>query len=356
MAKDNLNDLISKNRSAVMGIASFWIFAFHLWMGLVHVEVFRFLRHVGFVGVDFFFMLSGMGLMYSIEKNGTWGFYARRLSRVFLPFAVIAVLYKIIQDWSWVDFLKNLLCISFYTEHITSFFWYVPAILTLYLFYPLYCRWFRRAKSKGVFTLTAIFTWLVLSLLAANIPPVRSYFDRTWMYLFTNRIPIFLTGIYLGWRLREKPVMFSWWHFCICIFVFYIGMRLMRPTYYNGEAFLIVPESYSFLPAYFMTVSGVPLTVKTVQLLSKYCGKVGDTLTGMLSVLGGLSLEFYLAHPDIGAMIKDRLEYHAPDLLVDLLMLVCSLLAAFALDAVCRCLRKVCAQLWKRRTATVSAK
>lgn len=106
MGKDNLNDLISKNRNAVMGIAAFWIFAVHLWIEIVYVEVIQFLRGIGFVGVDFFLMLSGMGLIYSIEKNGTLGFYSRRLSRVFLPFAVMAILYKFLQNWSWADFKK----------------------------------------------------------------------------------------------------------------------------------------------------------------------------------------------------------------------------------------------------------
>lgn len=118
----------------------------------------------------------------------------------------------------------------------------------------------------------------------------------------------------------------------------------MKLTYYDAKL-LIVPESYSFLPAYLITVSGVPLAAKTVQLLSKYCGKIGAIFVQMLSVLGGLSLEFYFTHPDIGAQIRGFLNGRVHPLAINLLMLTCSVLAAFVLDAVCRHLRKIGAHL-----------
>ena len=42
--------------------------------------------------------------------------------------------------------------------------WFVPAILTLYLVFPLYWAIFSRAKNKTVFTLTVLVIWLLVSM------------------------------------------------------------------------------------------------------------------------------------------------------------------------------------------------
>lgn len=132
--KDSLKDLISTQRSAVMGVAAIWIACFHLLLVPERFKVFKYFESVGFAGVDFFFLLSGMGLVYAIEKYKPLSFYERRLERVFLPYAVTAAVISCLEGWEFHYFVKNLLGISFYVKKVTSFLWFVPAILTLYLF------------------------------------------------------------------------------------------------------------------------------------------------------------------------------------------------------------------------------
>ena len=45
----------------------------------------------GFCGVDIFLLLSGIGLVYAIEKSSIGTFYRRRLERVFVPFVILGV-------------------------------------------------------------------------------------------------------------------------------------------------------------------------------------------------------------------------------------------------------------------------
>jgi peptidoglycan/LPS O-acetylase OafA/YrhL len=65
MMEENMNlKLLSKYRTELMGIAIFYIFLFHIYdIGYAYK-----IRSYGYVGVDIFFMLSGIGLIYSWKK------------------------------------------------------------------------------------------------------------------------------------------------------------------------------------------------------------------------------------------------------------------------------------------------
>ena len=93
--------------------------------------------------------------------------------------------------------------IKFYTETIYQLLWFVPAILTLYLLFPLYYNFFKKASNKVEFTACVWIIWLLLTLALENIVGnIRPDF-----YGFTNRIPIFIVGILAGDILRKKEII-----------------------------------------------------------------------------------------------------------------------------------------------------
>lgn len=352
MIKDNMQTLVNTNRSAVMGVAALWIFFFHLWIPLGNHFLFEFFRATGFVGVDFFFLLSGMGLIYAGEKYTTRVFYIRRLERVFLPYGVMAVVFKFLKGWNLNVFLKNLLCIHFYTRETTSFLWFVPAILTLYFLFPLYYRLFRRAGSKDGFTVAMVLLWLALTGLFTGIPETAAYLQRTNMYVFLNRIPIFLTGIYLGWWFRERQPVCSLWGWGMCAVMFVIGMQLIRMTSFQGRS-LLVPRPELFLPAYLMSLSGVMLAAKTIQLVSRYGRVPGAWLVKGLTFMGRTSLEFYCVHEEVGERIKALAEGRISDVVLNLVVFAVSVFAAVALDVICKCMRQLGKRMRKRPAVAV---
>ena len=66
-------DIVSY-RTELMGLAALWIYIFHEWVPLApNVPVLGFIegfiKQIGFFGVDIFFLLSGMGLIFAIEKT-----------------------------------------------------------------------------------------------------------------------------------------------------------------------------------------------------------------------------------------------------------------------------------------------
>lgn len=345
--KNEIKDLIDSQRSVIMGVSAIWVFLYHQWIPLWEGSWFSYFCNFGLAGVDFFLLLSGMGVVYALEKYSTLKFYFRRLERVFLPFFVIETIFKVRRGWDLHYFLKNLLCINFYTKHILSTLWFVPAILTLYIFSPLFYHFFRRAKSKERFILLSLAAWFALTLLSAGVPCLNEYFQRTWMFLFTNRIPIFLTGIYLGWVLKNRHLEFKKRHWVACCFVWCLGFYAMELTYNQGKQ-LLVPESYCFLPTYLLAISGVLLTAKGAALLMRYGGKVGEISLHFFSFFGRLSLEFYCVHESVAEKIKMLFEGSCHPLTVNFLMFAGSALAALILDAMCNIIRKGIAWLCRR--------
>ena len=143
MKEQNGLYLISKYRGAIMGAAALWILFFHEWQpifGDVPYLSFaeKFLKRIGFCGVDIFLLLSGIGLTFSIGKTGVGMFYYKRFKRLAFPFLGMAVLRGILEGWSFSAFWKNVSGVHFYTKSMYSFLWFVTAIATLYLLFPLY--------------------------------------------------------------------------------------------------------------------------------------------------------------------------------------------------------------------------
>lgn len=203
-------DLISKYRGAIMGFAALWILFFHEWVTLfvnnqVGVNIEGYLKRIGFCGVDIFLLLSGIGLTFAIRKGNVLTFYYRRIKRILLPFLVMAIIRCALEKWPIIEFWKNISGINFYTKSIYSFLWFVPAILTLYLFFPWYYKLFTKTKKPVLFFLCSLEVWLVFSLFVRETM-------RGDLYGFTNRIPVFLAGVLLGWLTQQKKTTFTKGH------------------------------------------------------------------------------------------------------------------------------------------------
>ena len=96
----NISSLIGDCRGELMGIAALLLITFHAFFPVVDsIPVFNqvedFFIKYGFLGVDIFFFLSGMGLVYSINKYSTAEFYYRRFRRIFIPFFIVGVFYAV---------------------------------------------------------------------------------------------------------------------------------------------------------------------------------------------------------------------------------------------------------------------
>ena len=111
---------------------------------------------MGYLGVDMFLLLSGIGMYYSWKKqtenltntqNG-WNWkllilwYSKRYKRFLVPYLMIAIpCYSIIalqEHDSFTNFILNVSTISYWLYHKGA--WYIALLFPLYLLTPLIIR------------------------------------------------------------------------------------------------------------------------------------------------------------------------------------------------------------------------
>lgn len=291
--------LLSRYRGAIMGMAAIMIFVFHAWISTIpanstgfvlflHDTEF-FIRRVSYFGVDIFMLMSGMGLTYAIRKDNLPRFYYRRIRRIYLPYLAAVLVSTIINKWTFTAFLGHATGYTFYMVHANSYCWFVPAIITFYIFFPLYYKVFSKAKNKFIFTTVAVFVWLVLSILLSGIL-------RIDLYGFTNRIPVFIIGIYFGELAQSKDgVVFKGWHYLLLLVTLAAGLFLYYVYVFLKFEF-ILPEGKLFIPNVLMSVSLSLLVAKLLDILERRVSKLGKIVNKVLGFWGTMSLELYLVY------------------------------------------------------------
>ncbi len=321
--------LVSKYRVAIMGFAALWIFVFHEWQRCAaHVPVLgfweNFLRIIGFCGVDVFFLLSGLGLTYSVKKTegGLWGFYARRLKRIALPFLIMAVVLAVHEKWDVLTFLANVTGFNFYFKDIYSLLWFIPAIATLYFIFPFYYKLLKK-KPFAVF-MSTLALWAVFAFSLSGVL-------RADLYGFINRIPVFTVGVYFGWLAQNKEIKLPPCAYIALIAVLALGLHLAYLTNFSGlwSAF---PDANCF-PNLLIAVSLCALLAKGMDLLigTKIFKPLGKGVNALLAFWGAMSLEFYCVQEWLGSVLIPPLKQLIPSLLaVNIVTLAATTALAFA--------------------------
>lgn len=181
--ENTILELIISNRPFLMGVAIIIVIIYHLFCWVYNpIGLFN----IGYVGVDIFLFLSGLGLSYSYEKNSIIKFYKNRIIRIY-PLYLISVLttYLFFQhNWSTFDLFANISTIGFYTKGgIFRYDWYLESLFTLYISYPLF-YFYGKIKMEGLTILLLVISFVLYK-----------YNIQWWYDCILARLPIFLYGI-----------------------------------------------------------------------------------------------------------------------------------------------------------------
>ena len=279
---------ISKYRSSLMGVAMLSVFLFHSmggdWMPKVVLDI----AANGSIGVDVFLFLSAMGLTYSISKNpSVLAFYKRRVWRIMPVYWLIMscvylfvfVLkathimpdnyYRIPRNmWELVQAYTTL---GYWLKDGIFYLWYIPAILLLYLLFPLLHKLF--VTSKWSYLLC-----VVPGAIITFCPPDIAWYHNCLLY----RVGIFLWGgiFTIEFMQHERHInSVLVYGVGILALVFYL-LRMI----FGIESFDRLLEECCF----FITL---PCILVCVAWLCHF--RVLETTTAFV---GKVSLEFYLIH------------------------------------------------------------
>ena len=286
---------INKYRGVIMGVAALMIFLFHHWTVIIPSllpnhptlgAVSYFIVTHGHVGVDIFFLLSGIGLVWAADKSSVGRFYLRRIKRVYIPFFICYAVLFLLTGQSFLRWLQIVSGYSFLFESMYSVFWFVPAVLVLYLLFPLYNLLLKKLRFPVLVTAAVIVLWY----LGSQFLPINYYY-----FGFYNRIPVFLIGVLLGRLEKDGKFPKSKLFYLAGPALIALGLFTTFLVEKKGVPLLVTLPN-CFIPALCLGTGAVLIIAFILDFLHRFriAGKAADFLSVPFAYLGKISLEFYL--------------------------------------------------------------
>ena len=295
----NWNDL-SRYRAPLMGFAMIIVMLFHV--PLSRSDAFYGLMRCGNNGVDMFLFLSGIGLWYSWTKPSSessfWEklrkFYFRRFLRLYPAWLIIASLYYIPQYWpngggyspNMFHLIVNILVGWSFWRIDDLTFWFVPAIMALYLIAPFYMRLIQRDRIWRWLPLVTILWYL----LVRDWPPLWK--SVGYVEIFWSRIPVFLLGINAG-ELVKAPLNPPSRGKDSSLFTLHSSLFFLLSLWY---CVYVEGHRHGAFPPAAERMVYIPLAVSAMFLMCKVFRHAPSWLLRAFTFIGGISLEIYLIH------------------------------------------------------------
>lgn len=286
--------LLSKHRSAIMGVAILWVMMFHIPYKL-EVPGLMQLMAIGYGGVDIFLLLSGFGLSFSLSKKdfSLSRYYKSRACRI-LPesWFYLVITYIIAGEYTICSF-EALLCkastIGLWIPGIPFELWYISCIVVFYAFFPFFFKQLKKNMVKTV--LTGIGGGLMLTIIYAII--MVCVFDNEnkggYMIMAISRIPVFVIGACLGLMAKSKA------NICVSR----AGKISALTAFFLG--FLSLFICMLFLKPYLWTcalywIPFILITPVLCILLAVLFEKLPFPLSKAFGFVGLMSYELYILH------------------------------------------------------------
>lgn len=248
-----------KNLAAIAGIL---ILLYHCWIplfsfGTTAGTIERFILTSSYFGVDIFFFISA----YSLAKKPVtdyWRFILNRAVRI-LPLFFIALLLK-------------------------KFLWFIPAIMIMYLVFPLAYRACIKKPNLSFFLLIAIWAGITYLVLGA-LRPEKDF------GIFLFRIPIIILGAYAP---SMEGILTNKLRVIIGTVLLILGTAALYQWGFLNR--LNVPFKGTFY------LIGIPSTIAVVLLVNAASTHVHSTV---LEMIGDMTLELYFTQMVLGTFLTN---------------------------------------------------
>lgn len=292
---------VSDHRTELMGVAMIFIMASH--------TIGRF-APFGNIGVEWFLILSGVGLYYSLSKDDNLKrFYNKRFRRIIPTYLLVAIPFFLIQfPFDPCKFLIRIsgLNLAFYWER---YFWFIPMILICYLIAPFYYRLVHQKR------------WSIILPFALAVVVYFLSFHMPKTEIMVTRFPIFLLGMHLGKAVFEDKTCFEGKGSCIPVLISAIGMTIVVVINYIPDHLIEVERHVYF-------ICGIPSLIFILYLV-KIFERI-NLIDKLLSLVGKVSLELFLVHPCI--VLPLCLRIPCPKIIAVVISYIAAIIVAYALN------------------------
>lgn len=282
-----------------------------------------FRTYIGSSSVDAFLFFSGIGLYYSMKKNpSVTAFYQRRLRKLVIPYAIVALPAWVIMDHSlqgksWLEVGKDFTFLSFF-EDGDRWYWYIGLMLVCYFIYPYVFQIVDSARDAidGEMRLIGLTSAITVIVLVIELYD-KEVFSNTNIALL--RLPIFLAGCFYGRSSYEERTSFWKW-----------GILLVLSTI----LLQMLPADSPIFGRYVAGLFNVSVCAWMAWLFAHVSGKTHafNWIVKILEWFGSCSLELYLVHVTFRKFMNE-LDFHTCHLRYELFMVAASVLVAIILHA-----------------------
>ncbi len=274
-----------KNKKSLMCISAIMIYIFHLWIPILtnnHIEIF--LRYICYIGVDIFFFLSAYSLASKEIKYKD--FLKNRFINIYLKFLIFLIIATIYKGYDLQKSISIITGYEFINKGGGSFLWFIPAIMLLYIIIPLYKKVDNKQKILTPIFLT--FIWLFLSIIVS----LNTNYNA--IFIFTNRIPIFMIGYYISkYQLLNKMSNKKTLYLTITIILLILGSFLSYTSYLNHLKNFIIYDIFY--------LTNIPLILGIIMLINILPSNK------LIDSIGSVSLELYAFQMIFGFLIINKL-------------------------------------------------
>lgn len=269
---------LSDYRLQLMGICAIGVILCHANLDISNValpKVVALFWGLGNQGVDVFFLLSGIGMYYSLQRRDPlkrW--YLKRFYAIGISYILIAapfyIWYVIDKSGNVLDFFRHLFTIGFWSENFGA--WYIAVLIPLYVITPFVGKLIDKSKRRNVVVGAIVLGVFVVCLVgkAFSSGVLNNVFAR---FLYT---PTYFLGYGLGPVVKEKKRI-TWW-LCPTFLILFFALTT-------------IPNQFSF--AY--KVLYVPM-VMILCVIIRFVYAHMRWLDAVLCWFGKRSLELYLTN------------------------------------------------------------
>ena len=232
---------LSKYRLYYMGCSMLMVVLYH-WRCVCAEPLYLRNFEWGYIGVDVFVFLSGMGLCYAYNKYNLFVFYTRRFLRLYPIYALTAIVCTLIWSLIHARFpgLSIWLCelSGMQSLGMGPFFdWYLSFLFLLYLIFPVLYRLRHVALVIGLYMLA----YMVLS----------NYIVPWQLSCMISRLYIFVLGMMAYETIMHRLHVTRLGVLCLCItiapFVLEIHDRFLLASSFLPVVLLVLYTMHLFL-------------------------------------------------------------------------------------------------------------
>lgn len=229
----------------------------------------------GMIGADFFILLSGYSLGYSIKKYSLGIFYMRRMARIYPMYLLLTIMGCTIVSifkgsMTLGEWLSSAVCLPYYEVfggYVSD--WYLSISFALYLIYPLLYK-LPSKLTLVCFSLGALF---VQCLYATDVININTLLARG-----LASIPMFCWGIFLFKNCNDNS---TWkWNFLWICLIALSGLFIVKGVR---------------LHFFWITDIVAPFCIVAFYWMIKRINK-NEKVNAAINTLGRNSLEIYVAN------------------------------------------------------------